>query len=144
MLRGILNWVISKIVWVKLWYWNFEQPTSSCFSGSIVILFYIKNEPSFCSHFIMKLQKNKCSMNRLMEKWQTSKCSSSLLHAKEFVFDSLGLLDFAIGLVIFVVNLPDGQVLFFGEIQITEGLWSILLIKKGFGTFWNDLWASRC
>ena len=29
-------------------------------------------------------------------------------------------MDFAIGLVIFVLNLPDGQVLFFGEIQITE------------------------
>ena len=38
------------------------------------------------------------------------------------MFDSLGLLDFAIGLVIFVVSLPDGQGLFFGEIQITEGL----------------------
>ena len=36
--------------------------------------------------------------------------------------DSPGLLDFAIGLVIFVVNLPDGQVPFFWEIQITEGL----------------------
>ena len=46
--------------------------------------------------------------------------------------DSLGLVDFAIGLVIFILNLPDRQVLFFGEIQIT-GLWSILLIKKGFG-----------
>ena len=30
--------------------------------------------------------------------------------------------DFGIGLVIFVLNLPNGQVLFFGEIQITEGL----------------------
>ena len=30
--------------------------------------------------------------------------------------------DFVIGLVIFVLNLPNGQVLFFGEIQITEGL----------------------
>ena len=29
--------------------------------------------------------------------------------------DSLGLVDFAIGLV-FVLNLPDGQVLFLGEI----------------------------
>ena len=38
------------------------------------------------------------------------------------MFDSPGLLDFAIGLVIFVVNLPDGQVPFFWEIQITEGL----------------------
>ena len=33
-----------------------------------------------------------------------------------------GLVDFAIGLVIFVLNLPNGQVLFFGEIQIAEGL----------------------
>ena len=40
--------------------------------------------------------------------------------------NSPGLLDFAIGLVIFVLNLPNGQVLFFffgggGGIQITEG-----------------------
>ena len=49
-----------------------------------------------------------------------------------FVSDSPGLLDFAIGIVIFVLNLPHGQVLFFGEIQITEGLQPILLIKKGF------------
>ena len=50
-----------------------------------------------------------------------------------FVSDSPGLLDFAIRIVIFVLNLPHGQVLFFGEIQITEGLQSILLIKNGFG-----------
>ena len=31
-------------------------------------------------------------------------------------------MDFAIQLVIFVLNLPDGQELFFWEIQITEGL----------------------
>ena len=42
--------------------------------------------------------------------------------AKKVVSDSPGLVDFAIGLVIFVLNLPDVQVLFFGEIQITEGL----------------------
>ena len=42
--------------------------------------------------------------------------------AKKVVSDSPGLVDFAIGLVIFVVNLPDGQVLFFGKIQMTEGL----------------------
>ena len=53
--------------------------------------------------------------------------------AKTVVFDNLGLVDFAIRLVIFVRNLPDRQVLFFGEIQITEGLSSILLIKKGLG-----------
>ena len=37
--------------------------------------------------------------------------------AKKVVFDSPGLVDFAT-----VLNFPDGQVLFFGEIQITEGL----------------------
>ena len=46
--------------------------------------------------------------------------------AKEVVSDSPGLVHFAIGLVFFVLNLPDGQVLFFGEIQITEGLLSIV------------------
>ena len=45
-----------------------------------------------------------------------------LQRAKKVVSDSPGLVDFAIELVIFVLNLPDGQVLFFGEIQITEGL----------------------
>ena len=43
--------------------------------------------------------------------------------SKKVMSDSPGLVDFSIGLVIFVLNLPDGQVLFFGEnIQITEGL----------------------
>ena len=41
--------------------------------------------------------------------------------AKKVMSDSPGLVDFAIGLVIFILNLPDGQVLFFWEIQITEG-----------------------
>ena len=43
-------------------------------------------------------------------------------HAKKVVSDSPGLVDFAIGLVIFLLNSPNGQVLFFGEVQITEGL----------------------
>ena len=41
---------------------------------------------------------------------------------KKVMSDSPGLLDFAMGLVIFVLNLPNAQVLFFEEIQITEGL----------------------
>ena len=36
--------------------------------------------------------------------------------------DSMGLVDFAIGLVNSDFNLPDGQVMFFEEIQITEEL----------------------
>ena len=44
--------------------------------------------------------------------------------AKKVTSNSPGLVDFAIGRVIFVLNLPNGQVLFFGhgKIQITEGL----------------------
>ena len=41
---------------------------------------------------------------------------------KKVVSDSPGLVDFAIGLGIFVLNLPNRQVLFFEEIQITEEL----------------------
>ena len=42
--------------------------------------------------------------------------------AKKVLSDSTGLVNLAVGLVTFVLNLPDGQVLFWGEIQITEGL----------------------
>ena len=45
-----------------------------------------------------------------------------LQRAKKVMSDNPGLVDFAIGLVIFVLNLPDWQVLFFWKIQITEGL----------------------
>ena len=46
----------------------------------------------------------------------------TLQRAKKVVSDSLGLVDFAIGLVNSVPNLPDGQVIFLGGIQITEEL----------------------
>ena len=58
--------------------------------------------------------------------------------------DSPGLVDFAIGLVMFVLNLLNGQVPFCGEIQFTKRLLAVLLIKKGLGASWNDLWASTC
>ena len=47
---------------------------------------------------------------------------SPIQRAKKVVSDSPWLVDFAIGLVIFGLNLPKAQVLFFGDIQITEGL----------------------
>ena len=47
-------------------------------------------------------------------------------HAKKVVSHSppgtTYVVDFAIGLVIFVLNFGDGEVLLLGEIQITEGL----------------------
>ena len=45
-----------------------------------------------------------------------------LQRAKKVMSDNPGLVDFGIGLVIFVLNLPDRQVLFFWKIKITEGL----------------------
>ena len=41
-------------------------------------------------------------------------------HAKKVVSDSPGLVDFAIGLVIFVLNLPNGQVPFFGKFKLQK------------------------
>ena len=38
-------------------------------------------------------------------------------HAKKVVSDSPGLVEFAVGLVNSVINLPDGQVIFFEEIE---------------------------
>ena len=46
----------------------------------------------------------------------------SIQRAKKVVSDNTGLVDFAVGLVIFVLILLDRQVLFFEEIQMTEGL----------------------
>ena len=56
--------------------------------------------------------------------------------AKKVVSDSPGLDDFAMGLVIFVLNLPDGQVLFFGEIQNYRRTVINPANKKG---FWGEL-----
>ena len=42
--------------------------------------------------------------------------------AKKVVSNSLGLVDFAIALEMFVLNLPNRQVVFFWEIQVTERL----------------------
>ena len=41
-------------------------------------------------------------------------------HAKKVMSDSPGLVDFAIGLVIFVLNLPDRQVLFLWEFKLQK------------------------
>ena len=41
----------------------------------------------------------------------------SIQHAKRVVSNSSGLVDFAIGLVNSVLNLSDGQVMFFEELE---------------------------
>ena len=47
--------------------------------------------------------------------------------------DSLWLVDFAIGLVNSVINLPDGQVSFFEEFKLQKNCEINLLIKMFFG-----------
>ena len=47
--------------------------------------------------------------------------------------DSPGLVDFAIGLVNSVINLPDGQVKFFEEFKLQKNCEINLLIKTFFG-----------
>ena len=47
--------------------------------------------------------------------------------------DSPGLVDFAIGLVNSVFNLPEGQVMFFEEFEKQKNCESILLVKKLLG-----------
>ena len=69
---------------------------------------------------------------------------NALQRAKKVVSDSQGLVDFAIGLVIFVLNLPDGQVLFFGKFKLQKACNQSCWCKKGIGASWNDLWASTC
>ena len=60
--------------------------------------------------------------------------------AKKVVSDTPGLVDFAIGLVIFVLNLPDEQdsAVFWGNSNYGR------TNQKGFGASLNDLWASTC
>ena len=48
--------------------------------------------------------------------------TKSLQHAEKVVSDSPGLVDFAIGLVIFVLNLPDRQVLLLGKSTLQKDL----------------------
>ena len=48
-------------------------------------------------------------------------CSQQQQRTKKTMSNSPGRVDFATGLVIFVLKLPDGQVLFLGKMQITEG-----------------------
>ena len=74
-----------------------------------------------------------------MEMLMTSK-----QRAKKVLSDSPGLVDFAIGLVNSVINLPDGQVKFFWRIQITEELWNQSAHQNVSGASWNDAWASKC
>ena len=59
--------------------------------------------------------------------------------AKKVMSNSLGLVDFAIGLVIFFLNLSDEQVLFFWGNSNYRRIVINPSNQKGFGASWNDL-----
>ena len=64
--------------------------------------------------------------------------------AKKVVSDSPGLVDFAIGLVNSVINLPDGQVNFFEEFKLQKNCELNLQIKTFLGLVEMTVWASKC
>ena len=64
--------------------------------------------------------------------------------AKKVVSNSPGLVDFAIGLVNSVINLPDGQVNFFEEFKLQKNCELNLLIKTFLGLVEMTVWASKC
>ena len=62
--------------------------------------------------------------------------------AKKVASNSPGLVDFAIRLVNFVLNLPDGQVNFFDEFKLQRNFEINSAHQNVFGASWNDFWAS--
>ena len=54
----------------------------------------------------------------------------SMQRAKKVLSDSLGLEDFSVGLMTFVLSLPDGQVKFFENSNYRRTVYSNLLIKE--------------
>ena len=63
--------------------------------------------------------------------------------AKKVVSDSPGLMDFAIGLVNCVLNLPDGQVKFWEQFKL-KNCEINSAHPNVFGASWNNVWASIC
>ena len=57
--------------------------------------------------------------------------------------DCPGLVDFAIGLVNSVLNLPNGQVMCFEEFKLKKSCEINPARQRAFGASWNDVWASN-
>ena len=72
--------------------------------------------------YIFELPQCFCPSNGILVPKIPVKTSYTSQRAKKVVSDSPRQVNFAIGLVIFVLNLPNGQVVFLVKIQITEGL----------------------
>ena len=58
--------------------------------------------------------------------------------------DRPGQVDFAIGLVNSVLNLPHGQVKFFEEFKLQKNCEINPAYQKVFGASGNEFWVSKC
>ena len=58
--------------------------------------------------------------------------------------NSLGLVDFAVGLVNFVLNFPNRQVKTFEEFKLKKNCEINFADQNGFEASGNDVWASIC
>ena len=80
-------------------------------------------------------QKVSASIQQSSKKREVAQC------AKKVVSDSPGLVDFAIGLVNSVLNLPDWQVKYFEEFNWQKNCEINSAHQKILGATWNDVWA---
>ena len=69
---------------------------------------------------------------------------TNVQRAKKVVSDSPGLVDFAIGLENYVLELIRRASEFFWGLQIREELWNQSARQNVFGASWKDVWASKC
>ena len=78
-----------------------------------IFLFFSKN-------LLVSLISSAKKLSRLIKSLRFYRCLNTQQGAKKVVSDSPGLVDFAIGLVNSVLNLPDGQVKIFRIIKIKK------------------------
>ena len=78
------------------------------------------------------------------DKWSSWPDIVHWQHAKKVVSDSPRLVDFVIGLVNSVLNLPDEQVKYFEEFNLQRNGEITSAHQKIWGASWNDVWASKC
>ena len=64
--------------------------------------------------------------------------------AKKVVSNSPGLVDIAIRLVNFVLNLPNGQVKYFEESNLQKNSEINSAHQNILGASWYDIWACKC
>ena len=72
------------------------------------------------------------------QNWKQRLCKQ---HAKKVVSDNPGLVDFAIGPVNPGLDLPKGQLMFFGKFKLQKNC-NQCCSSKFFGGYLNNSWAS--